>query len=138
MTSQKLNPPQIAAPVGAYSHGVLAPAAGQWLHVSGQIGMRPDGTLGSGFAEQARLAWENLMSVLAAAQMDETHLVKVTTYLTDPAHLPQLNAVRSAFLKQARPASTLVVVQALARPEWLFEVEAVACRDEPPDRSQGA
>jgi 2-iminobutanoate/2-iminopropanoate deaminase len=128
MTAQKLNPPTIAAPVGAYSHGVLAPAAGQWLHVSGQIGVRPDGTLATGFAEQAGLAWENLMAVLAAAGMDERHLVKVTTYLTNAADLKDLNPVRSRFLKDARPASTLLIVKALAREEWLFEVEAVAYR----------
>ena len=128
MTAQKLNPPTIAPPVGAYSHGVLAPAAGHWLHVSGQIGVRPDGTLATGFAEQAGLAWENLMAVLAAAGMDERHLVKVTTYLTNAANLKDLNPVRSHFLKDARPASTLLVVKALAREEWLFEVEAVAYR----------
>ena len=126
MTSQKLNPSAIAAPAGRYSHGVLAPSAGQWLGVSGQIGLRPDGSLGTGFAEQARIAWENLMAVLAAAQMDESHLVKLTSYLVDGADLKDLNPVRSVFLKDARPASTLVVVKALAKPEWLFEVEAVA------------
>lgn len=126
MTSRKLNPSAIAAPAGMYSHGVLAPNAGQWLSVSGQIGMRPDGSLGTGFAEQARIAWENLMAVLAAAQMDESHLVKLTSYLVDAADLNDLNPVRSVFLKDARPASTLVVVKALAKPEWLFEVEAVA------------
>ena len=128
MTSQKLNPPAIAAPVGAYSHGVLAPVSGQWLHVSGQIGVRPDGSLGSGFAEQARLAWENLVAVLAAANMDASHLIKVTTFMTEAGDLKDLNPVRSAFLGDARPASTLLIVKALARPEWLFEVEAVACR----------
>ncbi|WP_421953914.1 RidA family protein [Polaromonas sp.] len=128
MTSQKLNPPAIAAPVGVYSHGVLAPATGQWLHVSGQIGVRPDGSLGSGFAEQARLAWENLLAVLAAAHMDASHLVKVTTFMTEAGDLKDLNPVRAAFLGEARPASTLLIVKALARPEWLFEVEAVAYR----------
>ena len=108
---------------------MLAPAAGQWLHVSGQIGVRPDGTLGAGFSEQARLAWENLMAVLAAARMDESHLIKLTTYLTDAADLKDLNPVRSGFLKEARPASTLIIVKALARPEWLFEVDAVAYRE---------
>ena len=126
MTTDKLNPANIAAPVGAYTHGVLAPAGGRWLHVSGQIGMRPDGSLADGFASQAEVAWENLLGVLRAAGMDASHLVKVTTYLVDGEHLKELNAVRSRFLGGERPASTLVVVKQLARPEWLFEVEAVA------------
>jgi len=128
MTAQKLNPASIAAPLGAYSHGIVAPSAGQWLHISGQVGVQPDGTLVQGFAAQARVAWENLVEVLRAANMDVSHLVKVTTYLIDGEHLKELNAVRSGFLGSERPASTLVVVQQLARPEWLFEVEAVAYR----------
>jgi len=126
MTTEMLNPANIAAPVGAYSHGVLAPAGGRWLHVSGQIGMRPDGSLADGFASQAEVAWENLLGVLRAANMDASHLVKVTTYLVDGEHLKELNAVRSRFLRSERPASTLVVVKQLARPDWLFEVEAIA------------
>lgn len=125
-TTHKLNPETIAPPVGAYSHGVLAPASGRWLHVSGQIGMRPDGTLAEGFAAQASVAWENLVGVLRAGGMDASHLVKVTTYLVDGDHLKELNAVRTRFLGTERPASTLVVVKQLARPEWLFEVEAIA------------
>lgn len=128
MSMQKINPSTISPPVGAYSQGVLAPAAGQWLHVAGQVGIAPDGALAEGFAAQARTAWQNLIAVLNEAQMDASHLVKVTTFLVDSEHLKELNAVRAPFLGDARPASTLLVVKALARPEWLFEVEAVAYR----------
>ena len=122
-----INPADIALPGGPYSHGVLAPAGARMLHISGQIGVARDGTLATGFASQARAAWQNLAAVLAAAGMDVHHLVKVTTFVTDPAHLPELGPVRTAFLGQARPASTLLVVAALARPQWLIEIEAVAC-----------
>lgn len=98
MTTDKLNPANIPAPVGAYTHGVLAPAGGRWLHVSGQIGMRPDDSLADGFASQAEAAWEHLLGVLRAAGMDASHLVKVTTHLVDGEHLKELNAVRSRFL----------------------------------------
>lgn len=125
-TLQRLNPSTIAAPVGLYSQGVVAPAQGRWLHIAGQVGLRPDGSVPADFAAQAEAAWQNIMAVLAAAQMGPANLVKLTTYLTDAAHLPQFAPVRSRFLGDARPASTLVVVQALARPEWLVEVEAVA------------
>jgi 2-iminobutanoate/2-iminopropanoate deaminase len=128
MSGRSINPADIAAPVGLYSHGVVSTAAGEWLHISGQIGVRPDGTLASGFAEQAQVAWSNLVGVLQAAGMDVTDLVKVTTYMTDAADLKALGPVRSGFLGDARPASTLLIVKALARPEWLIEVEAVAHR----------
>lgn len=126
MTLARLNPPTVATPVGAYSHAVMAPADGVWLHISGQVGILPDGTVAAGFSEQARAAWSNLMAILVAANMDVGCLVKVTTFLTDAGDLPDLVKVRSAFLADTRPASTLLVVKALARPEWSIEIEAVA------------
>lgn len=128
MSGRTINPPDAAAPVGLYSHGVVSSGAGQWLHISGQIGMRPDGSLASGFVEQARVAWSNLVAVLKAAGMDVSDLVKVTTFMTDAGDLKDFGPVRSAFLGEARPASTLLIVNALARPEWLIEVEAIAHR----------
>lgn len=130
ITRTTLNPTTIAAPVGEYSHGVLAPAGGQWLYIAGQVGLLPDGTLADGFAAQARAAWTNVVAVLSAANMDAGHLVKVTTFLIRAGDLKDLNPVRSVFLGAARPASTLVIVNALARPEWLIEVEAIAHRSE--------
>lgn len=125
-TSKLIQPTGVAAPLGPYSHGVLVDAPGRWLHVSGQIGVDATGQLGADFEAQAELAWRNLVAVLHAAGMDVSHLVKVTTYLTSAVDVPRLGPVRNAFLGAARPASTLVVVQALARPEWCVEVEAVA------------
>ena len=123
-----LNPASITAPLGAYSHGVLAPANGHWLHVSGQIGVLSDGTLARGFAAQAHAAWSNLVAVLSAADMDVSHLVKVSTFLVNAGDLKDLGPVRSGFLGAMRPASTLLVVAALAKPEWLVKIEALACR----------
>jgi enamine deaminase RidA (YjgF/YER057c/UK114 family) len=125
-TLLRLNPEGIAPPVGLYSQGIVAPAQGRWLHVAGQVGLRPDGTVPPDFAGQADAAWQNLMAVLQAAGMGAANLVKVTTFLTSASDLPQFAPVRARFLGDARPASTLLVVQALARPEWLVEVEAVA------------
>lgn len=68
-------PSTIAPPVGAYSHGVLAPAVGQWLHVAGHVGIGPDAVLAEGLAAQARTAWQNLIAVLHAEHMDASHLV---------------------------------------------------------------
>ncbi|MEO8741548.1 MAG: RidA family protein [Casimicrobiaceae bacterium] len=129
MSSIRLNPPDIAAPVGAYTHGIMTPAGGTWLNVSGQIGLLPDGTLADGFAGQARAALANLAAVLKAANMNPNHLVKVTTFLLDAGDLKELVPIRIAFLGAARPASTLVVVKSLAKAEWLIEIEAVAHRD---------
>ena len=123
---RNLNPKAVMQPGGPYSQAVLSPATGQLLHVSGQVAVRLDGSVPADFTEQAELVWSNLAAVLHEAGMDVSHLVKVVTYLTDAASLPRLGPVRGRFLGDNRPASTLVVVSALAKPEWLIEVEAVA------------
>ena len=123
-----LNPPTVAAPAGFYSHAVSVSGAGQWLHVSGQIGVRVDGSLAEGVEEQAKVALQNLKALLEAAGMGVQHLVKLTTFLVEQKHLALVNPERARFLGDARPASTLVVVRELIRPEVLFEVEAVAFR----------
>lgn len=128
MTHRIINPPSVPVPAGPYSQGVATGAQGTWLHIAGQIGVDAQGQLAQGFEAQARQAWTNLVAILDAADMTVSDLVKVSTFLVDRAHLPGLGPVRSSFLGQARPASTLLVVQALAHPDWLFEVEAVAFR----------
>ena len=116
------------APLGAYSNGISTPAGGRWLHIAGQVGLGPDGTLADGFEAQADAAWRNLVAVLADAGMTVADLVKVTHYLVRGEDLPAYNPVRLRHLGSARPASTLIVVAGLARPEWRIEVEAVAWR----------
>jgi enamine deaminase RidA (YjgF/YER057c/UK114 family) len=128
-----LNPPEIAPPVGAYSQAILTQGAGRTLYIAGQVGLQPDGQLAEGFEAQAEAAWKNIVAVLAAAGLGPQDLVKVTTFVTDPAHLALFGPVRTRYLGTARPASTLVVVRALARPEWLVEVEAVAWRADEAD-----
>ncbi|MBS0451597.1 MAG: RidA family protein [Proteobacteria bacterium] len=125
---QTLHPERIAPPMGPYSHGIVCSGPGRWLHIAGQIGVTAEGVLQDGFEAQARQAWDNLCAVLQAAGMDVSHLVKVTSFVVDATHLPLLGPVRSGFLGAARPASTLLVVQALAKPGWLYEVEATAFR----------
>ena len=54
------------------------------------------------------------------------NIVKINTYLTDIRHRADLVPIREEFIGKKSPASTLVAVAALAVPEWLIEVEAVA------------
>jgi enamine deaminase RidA (YjgF/YER057c/UK114 family) len=122
------NPPSVARPLSTYSHGVEVPPGARWLHVSGQVAVDLDGRTPEGFDAQAALAFENLGAVLASAGMSVADVVKMSVYLTDAGDIPALRAARERFQGEARPASTLVIVQALARPEWRVEIEAVAAR----------
>jgi enamine deaminase RidA (YjgF/YER057c/UK114 family) len=123
---KKHNPSTIAAPAGAYSNGVSAPGGGRWLHIAGQVAVTADGTVPEGFEAQAHLAWRNLVAVLADAGMGVADLVKVNHFLVRSTDMAAYAAVRAGYLGDARPASTVLIVQALANPKWLVEVDAVA------------
>jgi enamine deaminase RidA (YjgF/YER057c/UK114 family) len=124
----KLNPPTVHQPGGLYSHAVETKGNVRWLHCAGQIGVAPDGTIPDTFEAQAEQAWSNLMAVLAAGNMSRDDIVKMTHFLTRPTDVVAYRGVVARFLGNARPASTMLVIQALARPEFLIEVEAVAAK----------
>ena len=79
---RKFNPSGISAPQ-FYSHGVEVVSPQRMLFISGQVGVRSDGRIGDGIAEQTRVALENLQAVLADAGMEISDIVKSTIYLTD-------------------------------------------------------
>ncbi len=122
----KHNPNTIAAAFSSYSLGVEAPAQARWLHVSGQVGVAPDGALAEGPEAQMETAFRNLLAILNSAGMGPHDLVKVTVFLTRPEDVGLYRQVRDRMLAGATPASTLLVVAALADPDWLVEIEAVA------------
>ena len=110
------------------SHYTDAVRAGDLLFVSGIVPVDEAGALvGEGdVVEQARQVFRNLGAVLAAAGAGFDDVVKVTVYLTDVDDRARINPVRQEAFGQARPASTLVEVSALAVPGARLEIEAVA------------
>ena len=122
------NPKATAAPNGVYSHGVVVPANARWLYVSGQTGTRPDRSVPAGVEEQTEVVWQNILAVLAEGGMAVTDIVKITSFLTRAEDYAKFAPVRAKYLGSHRPASTLLVVSALARPEFLVEVEVVAAK----------
>ena len=120
------NPSTVAPPFSSYSHGVEAAAGARWLHISGQIGVRPDGTLADGAEAQMEQAWRNVFAILDAAGMTRRDLVKTTIFLTVHGDTGLARRVRERMLEGATPASTLLFVAGLARPDFLIEIEAIA------------
>ena len=123
-----VNPDSIAPPVGTYSHAIETPPGARILHISGQVGIDRSGAVGPDIRSQAELVWSNIRAILEAAGMGLTDLVRVNTYLIDAADIPDSRAVRKAALGAHRPASTLLVVGALASPDYRIEIEAWAAR----------
>ena len=117
-----------------YSHGIEAAPGMRFLAVAGQTGQDADGSVPGGIADQADLAWRNVMAVLEAAGMGPEHILHYTSYLVAGTDSGPYDAARLKWLGEARPASTKVYVSALARPEILCEVQAFAAapaEDEP-------
>ena len=128
------NPKSVAAPIGTYSHGIEAPPNARWLHVAGQIGVRPDGSVPATLEEQTEVVWQNILAVLADAGMGIGDVVKITSFLTRFENFPKFAQMRARYLGSHRPASTLLVISSLARPEFLVEVEAIAAKASAPAR----
>ncbi len=125
MARKIVAPPFIHKTVG-YSHAVQA---GDTLYIAGQVALDADGNLvgESDIEAQVAQVWQNLRAVLAYAGGSVEDLVKITVFTTDIAHRPAIAAARDAVFPNGRyPASTFLVVQSLARPELLVEIEAIA------------
>lgn len=125
---QFVNPPGVHDPAGRYSHAAVVTGAARWVLISGQVGVRPDGTVPEDSTAQCEQALANLLAILRSQGLGPEAIAKLTVFLTDPADIPVWRAARSAALGQAGPpASTLLVVAGLASPAYKVEVEAIAC-----------
>lgn len=123
------NPESIAPPVGnRYTHGVEVPAGARVLHVSGQVGIEPDGTIPDGIEGQAHAAWKNVITILEAGGMGVGDIVNLNHWLVEPTDFPTYSQVRAQYLGDIRPASTLMIVKALVMPELVVEVGATAAK----------
>jgi len=125
------NPPELHKPFG-YSH-VAEVTGGKLVYIAGQVALDAAGNqVGKDdFAAQTRQVFANLRAALAAAGASFHDVIKLNYYCADAvdlaAHLPAIREIRDSYVNTAAPpASTLVVVSRLARPEFLIEVEAVA------------
>lgn len=125
------NPADVLPVVGPLSWGLEFPPIKRFLYISGQVGADVDGRIGDGLLEQAKLAFDNVGSVLRSAGLSPQHLVRTGLYFTRHVELTEklqaeFNLVRTTFLGDHRPTSTFLYVHALADPRWLFEVDAIA------------
>ena len=101
---------------------------GNLIFLSGQAAIDAHGAIvGAGdFAAQAEQVFANLAQVLKAAGSDLDKVIKVTIYLTDMARFPDIVDLRGRYFSPPYPADTIVEVAALALPELMIEIEAVA------------
>lgn len=122
------NPPCVHLPLGLYSHTVSVPAGTELLFISGQLGVRPDGTTPPTMAEQAEQVFANIVALLASHGLGPTDIIKLTTFMVAGQDGDAVRAARLKHLGTHRPASTAVFVSELVDPAWLVEVETIAAK----------
>ena len=120
-------PPGVYDPP-TYTQGVKVTAAQTLLFLAGQVAYDKDGSVlhRGDFKAQAREAFRALKALVEAAGGTMDSIVKVNTYVTDMRYRMDYGTVRAEVFPRKAPAATLVEVRALAHPDWLIEIEAIA------------
>ncbi len=125
---QPRDPDDVHPPLATYVHQIELRGAERLLVLSGQVGIRRDGSVPGDPLEQLDVAWDNLEGNLRAAGMGTGDIVKVTLYLAGHVDAAGRRAVLARRLGDHRPCMTLLVVSALARPDLRVEIDAWASR----------
>lgn len=125
--AEGFDPPGVAKPFGIFSNAALEPE-GVRLHISGQVAFDAEGNIvGIGdIRAQTRQVLDNIRTILEAAGGTMADIAQVVVYVTDMSHLAAIHEVRAEYFERPYPASTLVQVSALVRPELLIEISAIA------------
>lgn len=122
------NPQNIHKPLGQYSHQIEITGNERMLVLSGQVGMREDGSVPEDALEQIDVAFENILRNLQAANMDVKDIVKLTYYLVGEIDTAKRRELTASKLQGHQPCSTLLYVAALAAPIYKVEIDAWASR----------
>jgi len=127
MKRTAFQPADVFVPAGrTYSHGVIV-EAGRTLYVAGQTARDVNGKVvcKGDAAGQARQVLENMRRVIEGAGGRMEDVAKTTVYITDIKYREAVGKVRAEFFKGDAPANTLLVIGALADPDFLVEIEAI-------------
>lgn len=104
-------------------------ARGRTVFLRGQIGQNLDSCESVALADakgQTEQAMFNIDMLLKEAGGELADICKITIYIIDPRYREDVYRVVGKWLKGIYPVSTGIVVSALARPEWLVEIDATA------------
>ena len=124
---QKYGAPGVFDPLG-YSQAIKVTGAQAVLFLAGQVAYDKDGGAAhpGDFKAQARAVFGAVKALVEAGGGTLANVVKITTYVTDVKNRPDFRVVRDEFFGLRGPASTMIQVAALAHPDYLIEVEAIA------------
>lgn len=110
------------------AHAMEVPPNARLLFCNGQVGTRLDGTVPEAPREQIEVIFARIGTILAAARMSFSDVVKLTVYVSDKSVLPDYFSVRARAMGEHSPPATLLVVQPFPRAGVVVEIEAVAAK----------
>jgi len=115
-------------PTVGYSH---AAKAGNTLYIAGQVAQDVEGQLvGKGdFETQVRQVYTNLTNILEESGGNLQNIVKMTTFLTHYNYIETYRSVRNEYFPEPCPPNTLLIIESLATPDYMVEIEAIAVLD---------
>jgi 2-iminobutanoate/2-iminopropanoate deaminase len=125
MQTRPINSPDAVASVSAYAQALEVTDFKRLLMISGQIPVRPDGSIPEDFATQCRVAWSNVEAQLRAAGLTLDNLIKVTIFLSDRRYALDNRRIRDEVLGGRQVALTAIIT-GIFDEKWLLEIEAVA------------
>jgi 2-iminobutanoate/2-iminopropanoate deaminase len=120
------NPTQGIYPATSdYVHAMEVREPKRFLYVAGTMGLDQNGLAGKSLAEQLDLIWRNIRAILASADMTVDNIVRLTSYLRDPAYAEE-NANARVKALNGRVIPTIGIVAQTLSSDWLVEIEVVA------------
>ena len=120
------NPDAIHAPLASYTHQIEIGSDERILMLSGQVGVRKDGSSPSESLEQLELAWKNIGENLKAAGMSYSDIIKITIYMTEQIDPTERRTAFADLLDELRPCMTLLYVSALGTDTLKVEIDVMA------------
>lgn len=108
-----------------YIHALEVRQPNRILYIAGTMGLDAQGVPGTTLEQQLELIWSNIRTILASADMTVRNIVRITSYLRDPAYAEANQAARVEALQGHVVPTTALVAQTLS-PDWLVEIEVIA------------
>src|SRR3989442_7973178 len=123
---KRTNPPTLSKPAG-YTHVVEVSGPVRTIYLAGQVATDKDGNVvgANDMKAQTDQVFKNIEAALTAAGARFSDVVKINIYATDLSQVQAIRDARQRYVGDAPPASTLVQVVHLARPEYMIEIEAI-------------
>ncbi len=126
-----LNPAGVPPPISRYSQAVALRSAFKRVIVSPQFGIFPDETLAEGLEAQMERAFDNFLTIVAAADLAVEDIVRLAAYCTVRGSVGLFRTIREAKLGKAAPACAYLEVEGLSSPAYLVAIEGEAVRETP-------